>query len=135
MAQEVLDYDQMIWKVFSVGIVYSIILLYSSIEIIDDGLFKTLALTFGFGILLYSSFLVRGYGWKKECLMEVYPDLNLKNRINSELYTRVRLVAEFILIGVIIAYFYYFAIIGGFLIPTFLTLIFIILSVIAHLIR
>jgi len=145
MTETPLDYDRIIWEVFSVGIVSSVIILYYVILGNIKG-YEILALFLGFSILTYSFMLVRGYGKKKNILSNMIKnhlpfqdeshELNRRHiiRLDRESYFRVRWIGEIILF--IIAFYYvyvFYSIEKGFiLIPLIIVSLFVFLSSIAN---
>lgn len=130
-----LEYDKIIWTVFSVGVISSVVILYNVNQGgINGEIYKLMALVLGFFILTYSFILIRGYGWKKKCLQSMPENQELRRRINSKPYFRTRWMGESILglIGI-----YYFVVfcsieIWSITIPVIIALFFAFLSSVAN---
>jgi phosphatidylglycerophosphate synthase len=122
MVNTPLDYDKIIWQVFSVGVVSSVLILYYFHSNKIPSEWNLYALSIGFAILIYSSFLVLGYGFKKK-------DLN-GGELDKKGYPRVRWMGEIILFFLVVAYFLSFGSNWG--ISALILLIFILLSYIAN---
>lgn len=105
MTDTPLDYDKIIWTVFSVGVISSVVILY---HFYNPQEFQILALSLGFAVLVYSFFLILGYGWKKKCSMKMPNNIALKNEIDSKNYVRTRWIGELILVVIGGIYFYAF---------------------------
>ena len=146
MPETHLDYDKIIWEVFSIGVVSSVIILYYGTEKIMSDLHQILTLTLGFAILAYSFILFKGYNFKKKILGKIIGGGSFKNedykiskemdvRLSKKAYPRVKWMAEFILILIGIIYFYSFTKIEviWILIPIFITLLFTLMSILANL--
>lgn len=92
-----LDYDSIIWQVFSVGVVASVTILYYFLKGDLPKGWESYGLLLGFSILVYSFFLVLGYGFKK-----CQPN-GSEVKLNA-CYPRVRWMGEAILIMIGIFY-------------------------------
>lgn len=99
-------YDQMIWKVFSVGIFYSILILYAFWEVEWKNFnLKLVALFFGFILINYSLILFLNYNRKKRLF---YHKSNYKGYLSRNGFPRVTWFAEFIVFGIMLIYLYSF---------------------------
>lgn len=108
MSETPLDYDRMIWEVFAIGVVYSVMILYFFHKGYLSKNLEILSLIFGFSVWVYSFSLVLGYNFKKKRLLEVTEDKEiklLKKDLKNKCYVRTRWMGEIILI---LIGFYYF---------------------------
>lgn len=118
MPETVLDYDQTIWTVFSVGVVASVVILYNvaqkNIKTLD---FKIMALSLGLAILVYCFFATLGYISRRKIYTDVlnyhtyanqyrhptdnYVDHYFSREVGKQIkntnYFRARWMGEFIL--------------------------------------
>ncbi len=103
MPETHLDYDKIIWEVFAVGVVSSVVMLYYFItqDLKGYGLW---ALILGFSILIYSFFLILGYGFKKSLFLRKNPGERIEE-LERRWYPRVRWIGEIILILIGVIYF------------------------------
>jgi len=135
MTETPLEYDRIIWTVFSVGVISSVVMLYYVRYMnISDSIGKILAFSLGFSVLVYSFMLIRGYAWKKRCLLEVHPDKALKEKIDHEPYFRVRWIGEIILGFIGSYYIISFSLVEHYyiIIPIIIILFFALLSCLAN---
>ena len=102
MVDTPLDYDKIIWTIFSVGVGFSVIALYQIDKI--PFRFQLLTLILGFAVLIYSFFAIKGYGFKKEILYEENNNIKFKERLKGRFYFRTRWIGESILIFLGIIY-------------------------------
>lgn len=146
MAETPLEYDKVIWQVFAVGVISSVTILYNVIKLESEipKSFELLSLLLGFGILLYSSFLVLGYGYKKGRLIhiithqrasrentlgdEIRTSRDLSNNLSVGIYTRTRYMAELILLLLVIIYVFSFELTERW-IPILMLLFFTVISI------
>ena len=137
MSESVLDYDKIIWEVFAVGVISSVIILYyvkyGNISYPTD---KILALMLGFSVLVYSFFLSLGYGSKKKSLLKITKNEEIKSlskELNNKCYVRTKWMGEAILLLIVAYYFYAFYLIQKSIVtPLVIILIAVILCIIAN---
>ena len=137
----IIGYDKLIWTVFSIGVVSSVIILYYFYTANLGYILSLLALILGFAILIYSFLLVRGYNHKKSKIIKIVKDhyfFSLSEKLRRELegpYPRTRWMGESILILIGIVYLYSFTKLGELyiLIPIVITTIFAIMDLYANL--
>lgn len=146
MTETPLDYDKIIWQVFAVGILSSVVILYHvHTSLINNPTIKIFSLTLGFGILVYSFMLILGYGTKKNTMICIIRNKKIENyelekemdeKLNKKFYSRVRGIGEFILIFIGFYYFLSFLLIEDWtiLIPVTIILLFSLMNVTANLV-
>jgi len=145
MVETEITYDQMIWTVFSVGIISSVVILYYSSFIIPGQTNKFFALMLGFFILIYCIFLIFGYNKKKEILRRIIEENNMYygdywveeemiRRLEDECYPRAKWMGEIILGLIGFYYVYVFGTIElwSITIPIIIVLFFAFLSCVAN---
>jgi len=105
MAETPLDYDKIIWQVFYVGVISSVVLLYhAKYTNLLDPLGKDLALILGFSVLVYSFFLVLGYGFKKKIAAGSNSNKEMAEKLDKLYYPRVRWMGESILLFIAVSF-------------------------------
>lgn len=110
MPETPLEYDQIIWTVFSIGVISSVIILYYiNQEMISGQNSQIMALVLGSSILVYSFILILGYGSKKRTLIETNNDLShfdgeFSRRLRNRSYPHARWLAEIILFVIWVYY-------------------------------
>ena len=135
------------------GVVSSVVILYTALygKIVEDT-FKILALSVGFAILVYSFFLILGYGFKKKKLERIIRNNN-NVQINGEdnliqrklgqilrrsWYPRVKCIGELVLAFIIGGYAIFFIYSFGYtawIIVGGIIVIFSLLCILANLLR
>ncbi|MEK6945244.1 MAG: hypothetical protein AABW63_00440 [Nanoarchaeota archaeon] len=106
MKENNLEFDSQIWTIFSIGVVSSVIILYYVLSGKENSTgLKALALISGFAILIYSFCLVLGYQVKQKIVQK---NSKLEEELDKIWYPRAKFMAEIILLGFILAYFFAF---------------------------
>ena len=129
MPETPLDYDKIIWEVFAVGVVSSVVILYYTITKSLNG-YELWALIFGFAILIYSFKLILGYGFKKKSLIIERPEVRI-NGLSRHAYPRVRFIGELIMLSLMGFYLFIFTKLFhfiGFLIAVLILILFVIIG-------
>ena len=106
-------YDTMIWTIFSVGIAFSLYILYIVWPFKTSiGAMQFFISVLGFLVLFYSILLIESFGQKKILMYRLFDantkGFDIKQRIKKLPFFRVEWMAEMILLFLFLAYVYHF---------------------------